>query len=71
MQPTNRKRKIQKDGANLGIYFSGDNLHELAEIWAEADKFQMQPSDYARRLLRIARKIVAKNPGELLGLGSL
>lgn len=68
MQPTNRKRKHSRAGT-IGIYFSGDNLSELAEIRAEADKFFMQPSDYARRLIRIGRRIVSKDPRELLGLG--
>lgn len=61
---TNTKRSTP--GGNLGIYFSGEGLKDLEEIRAEAESFSMMPSDYARRLIRIGRRIVKEDKGKLL-----
>jgi hypothetical protein len=50
----------------LGIYFGLSEVAEYREIRKEATSFRLRPSDYARRLLRIARKSVREDPGLLL-----
>ena len=50
----------------LGVYFGQYEVSEYREIRKEAASYRLRPSDYARRLMRIARKAVSKDPGLLL-----
>jgi hypothetical protein len=71
MIQTKTKRRVlplreELAGGTLGIYYGNDSLEELRQIRNEAEAVHMQPSEYVRRLIRIGRKVVEKDPIQLL-----
>ena len=56
------KTKV-REGENLAVYLDPD---EYQEILKEAARVGLKKSDFVRRLIRIARPLVQKNPGLLL-----
>jgi hypothetical protein len=60
--PQHNKPRV-RDGETLAVYL---DTAEYLEIRAEAESYGMRRSDFARRLIRIARKLVKQNPELLL-----
>jgi hypothetical protein len=61
-KPLPQKRKTE----SVGIYFGGSDAEFFQQLKADADSYSMDLSTYAKRLLRIGKKVVDKDPMLLL-----
>jgi hypothetical protein len=71
MAKPKKQQKVAGDGETpveqtLAIYYGAIHAEEFEEIQKEELKFDLKITDYGRRLIRVARPLVKKNPGLLL-----